>query len=102
MIDLVEYLHDIADDSMGLEPEDRLILGECAARITELEATLGDFRESNRILRLDRDDFTAQQEAVNLLPEMWREASAKGQTNECYAIAQCADELDKAIGEGEK
>ena len=38
MIDLVEYLHDIADDQMGLEPEDRLILGECAARITELEA----------------------------------------------------------------
>ena len=40
-------------------------------------------------------------DAVELLPEKWREASAKGQTNECYAIAQCADELDKVIEQGE-
>ena len=38
MSDLVKFLEDMADDAMGMEPEDRLILGECAARINELEA----------------------------------------------------------------
>jgi hypothetical protein len=40
MNDLVKFLNDMADDAMGMEPEDRLILGECAKRITALENAL--------------------------------------------------------------
>jgi chromosome segregation ATPase len=33
----------------------RKMLKHCSDKVIELEATLDDFRESNRILRLDRD-----------------------------------------------
>jgi hypothetical protein len=40
MTDLVKFLRNMADDTMGMEPFDRLVLGECADRIIELEALL--------------------------------------------------------------
>jgi hypothetical protein len=40
MNDLVKFLHDMADDAMGMEASDRLILGEAADRIDEQKAEI--------------------------------------------------------------
>ena len=101
MIDLVEYLHDMADDLMGMEAEDRLILGECAKRITELEAALKrqkhaaeDYMWAARKTPI----LKAQLEAVKLLPEKWRKHCGKHRTSANHLKMECAEELDKAIG----
>ena len=69
------------------------ILTAAADRIEKLEATLSDFRESNRILRLDRDLLNA----VKVLRDRIDETNTRKETDRDYALAQVVDELDKIL-----
>jgi hypothetical protein len=64
MNDLVKFLRDMADDAMGMEAGDRLILGEAADRIIELEAThLDDLKAcQTKTRQIERQQY--QLEAV--------------------------------------
>jgi hypothetical protein len=94
MGDLVKFLRDMAGDSMGMEPEDRLILSECANRITELERLNEDqsrihvkqLKESYEI----SEAHLARLEAVKALP---RYCYGLGDSGRCVD----ADDLDKAL-----